>query len=172
MQNEEHPLLGYDFEFLGGLDNSYYFITKNEIVYEVKFKTSGYVFDKLPAIQSHTFEFIIEVIENPKGTAVPFDNMMRNTVAAIILDFFNHDKTVVIYVCDTSDARGMARFRKFNSWFSTHPAAAKFSKHDIGLMEVNETPFFASIITRIDNPLGRQVVWQFLELATQYNQPK
>jgi len=162
----------YKFTFAGGNYNSYFFVTKRGIVYEIKFRASGYIFDTFPEVQDHTFEFIIEIIENPHGEAVPFDNLMRDTIAAIFLDFFKTNQQVVVYICDTSDARGLARFRKFQSWFDTHPESYRFGRYNIGLMEVDGAFFHASPITRADNPLAAQIMTKFNELAIRYQQPK
>jgi hypothetical protein len=168
----ESNLTHYPFRAAGGTYNSYFFVTKRAIVYEVKFRPSGYVFDTFPEVQEHTFEFIIEIIENPLGEAVPFDHLIRDTIAAILIDFFQNRQRVVVYVCDTSDARGLARFRKFQSWFETHPNSYYFSKYNISLLDVDGMTFHASAITRIDNPMASQILMKFNELAIRYRQPK
>ncbi|MFN4145073.1 MAG: DUF6169 family protein [Runella sp.] len=162
----------YKFKFAGGNYNSYFFVTHKGIVYEVKFRESGYIFDNFPEVQEDTFEFLIEIIENPLGKVIPFDNLMRNTIAAILIDFFQNHQRVVVYVCDTSDARGVARFRKFNSWFETHPASRFFGKYNITLMDIDGMVFHASAIMRIDNPSAAQIITKFNELALRYQNPK
>ena len=44
MSNEERQLLGYNYEFLGGIFNSYFFATVGVIIYEVQFKPTPYLF--------------------------------------------------------------------------------------------------------------------------------
>ena len=44
MSEEAHPLSGYNFNFAGGIHNSYLFITLQKITYEILFKPTPYLF--------------------------------------------------------------------------------------------------------------------------------
>jgi hypothetical protein len=44
MPNDE-PINRYEFDWVGGTSNSYFFITDNDIGYEIKFVPSAYLFD-------------------------------------------------------------------------------------------------------------------------------
>lgn len=48
-------------------------------------------------------------ISNPKGTKSPRDHKVRETILAIIEEFFNKNKAALLYICETGD--GMQRMR-------------------------------------------------------------
>lgn len=42
-------------------------------------------------------------ISNPQGTKSPRDQKVRNTILAIIEEFFNKNKAALLYICETGD---------------------------------------------------------------------
>lgn len=174
MQNEELQLFSprYDFSFLGGEDNQYIFLTKNDILYEVRFRPSGYIFKGYDLFENTTFEFAIKVLDNPQNRAVPFDSLIRETIAAIFLHFFERNDRVVVYICDTSDARGMARFRKFNSWYYHYQGDKFFSKFDMPLADIDGKTHFTSLIFKQENPNAVEICTAFMALANSYREHK
>lgn len=78
MPKEEHQLLPkYDFEFIGGKFNSYLFQTQHDIIYEITFKPSGYIFEEHHSFKEKTFEFSIIPIENPNKVNPPLDKSTK-----------------------------------------------------------------------------------------------
>jgi Family of unknown function (DUF6169) len=128
----------YPFDYLGGENNVYFFVTQNNIAYEVKFKPFSYLFkDKL--FSSYTYEFVIEVYSNPTGHTPPFDGLMGVTIAAIFDEFYAlQTESITIYICDTSDSKHWARQRKFSAWFL--PLKMKLIS--------NQTPFWRAKMVR------------------------
>ena len=59
MQKEEPLLSGYDYDFAGGIENSYVFDTKNGVKYEIKFRPTFYLFDEEPILKEQPFELLI-----------------------------------------------------------------------------------------------------------------
>lgn len=108
---------GYEFVFWGGINNTCAFITDHQIVYELKFKPSSYVFGNQPPFTEFAFEFVIEVAENPQPKLPPSDSLISFTIARIFNDFFALKETVVVYICENVDGRARSRNRKFNQWF-------------------------------------------------------
>ena len=77
MPSVERLLSSYDFIFGGGLTNSYFFETRNGVVYEVKFKPSGYIFDGYPDFCDKTFEFVIDLAETPVNQRIVADELIK-----------------------------------------------------------------------------------------------
>lgn len=154
----------YDYEFAGGIFNSYVFQTINGIVYEILFKPSGYIFPKKVTFKEDTFEFSILVTDNPTNKKPPLDKLIPNTIASIFSDFFHKKERIVVYICETSDFRAMARNRKFNQWFDWYKGTS-FIKIDMqmGQDDKGET-YFTSMIIRADNPNIGEVVIEFRNL--------
>ena len=162
MNREALPLSPkYDFAYLGGSFNSYFFQTKQEIVYEVTFKPSGYLFGEHTLLGNNTFEFSILVADNPTGVVPSSDWLIPATISAIFFDFFQQRDQIVIYICDTSDGRASARNRKFNQWFDWYKGST-FLKIDMHLgRDLTGQTYFTAMILRTDHPLLGEVVAAF-----------
>lgn len=164
-QSSQHDVLQkYDYEFAGGIFNSYIFQTTNGIIYEVLFKPSGYIFKEKVTFEEDTFEFSILLTDNPTNKKPPLDKLIPNTIASIFSDFFHKKERIVVYICETSDFRAMARNRKFNQWFEWYKGTS-FIKIDMqmGQDHKGET-YFTSMIIRADNPNIGEVIVAFRNL--------
>lgn len=157
----------YDYEFAGGLFNSYFFVTDNNAAYEIKFKTSSYLFPDEPLFRQNTYEFVIDRLEIANGK-VPPDDRIGFTIAAIFDDFYERQKeSITIYICDTSDSKHWARQRKFSAWFLLFKNDAYFKSEAVLVSEDGEiVPI--SIVLRRDNPHRDQILKAFLRVADGY----
>ncbi len=163
---------GYDFIFPGGVNNTYVFVTDQQIVYELKFKPSSYIFGIQPPFTEFAFEFVIEVAENPLPKLPPPDAGIPPTLVSIFNDFFALNETVVVYVCENIDGHAKARNRKFTQWFEqTKQGKLSFVKFDYRFGTETEF-FYTSLITRIDNPRMADVVTGFQKLSVDYSNPE
>ena len=86
----------------------YEFITDYGIDYTIGFALS----DLLPGVEC--YEFVIINSNNRKSLR---DYKLRETVYALIYEFFSQPDAVMIYLCDTSDGKQEVRQRLFASWF-------------------------------------------------------
>jgi hypothetical protein len=153
----------YDFISFKDENNTYAFVTDQLVVYEVKFKASNYIFNEY----SYTYEFVIEVAENPSSKQPPLDERIPPTISLIFQDFFTLKETVVVYICDDSDSRGRARNRKFNQWFEQYNPLT-FMKLDLAFGTA-EDKYFTTLIMRLDNPNMVEIVSAFQTLSVKYN---
>lgn len=171
MHNEETKSSGYDIVYLGGQNESYIFETQNEIVYEVKFKRSTYLFENDPEISPNTYEFVIEVAQNLAGKRPPLDSKIPQTIANIFHDFFTNHERIIVYICDSSDQKELARNRKFNTWFDNYKGI-DFWKLDTTLQDDDGIVYYTSLIIRKDNPLKLRIIAAFEELPRKYAEEK
>ena len=162
----------YEFISLGGENNTYAFVTEHLIVYEIKFKPSNYIFNESSSFIQNTYEFVIEVAENPSPKRPPLDSRIPITIALIFQDFFTLKETVVVYICDNSDSKGNARNRKFSQWFEQYNPLS-FVKLDFAF-GLDEDKYYTTLIMRIDNPFMSEIVTSFQTLTIKYesNPPK
>jgi hypothetical protein len=158
--NKTNP---YDFISFKDENNTYAFVTDQLVVYEVKFKASNYLFNEY----SYTYEFVIEVAENPSSKQPSLDEHIPSTISLIFQDFFTLKETVVVYICDDSDSRGRARNRKFNQWFEQYNPLT-FMKLDLAFGTA-EDKYFTTLIMRLDNPNMVEIVSAFQTLSVKYN---
>ncbi len=149
--------------FGGGPTNSYFFVTQHGLIYEVKFKPSDYLFADYPTFHDAVFELVIEVAESTSGQRIPPDSLIAATIARIFLEFFQDRNRVIVYICDSSDARESARYRKFNSWFEQFQVNL-FLKVDVHLTDRTST-IYTSLILHRDNPNLSLIIEAFNEIT-------
>ncbi|MFN8358208.1 MAG: DUF6169 family protein [Spirosomataceae bacterium] len=158
----------YEFYFLGGENNIYFFVTQHDIAYEVKLKPFPYLFDSEEIYASYIYEFIIAVYSNPTNHTPPLDKGIAFTIATIFDDFYQRfDKTITVYICDSSDSKQLARQRKFSSWFLSFRNEAYF-KSDAVLISEDGEIVPVSIIFRRDNPYKYQIIQAFERITDGY----
>lgn len=162
----------YSHRFLGGPNHVYSFITVSGVVYEVRFKPTGYIFgevDFAPCV----FEFSLLLVHKPKGPVkIASDLRIPNTVIRIFLYFFEqHSRNVCIYICDSSDLKQNVRKRKFDRWFDDYNNG-DFTKLNEKLVAADGTEFPVSLIMRVDHPQRKEIADAFFELASNLNDEK
>ena len=114
--------------------------------YGVKYTMSFYENDLLPGI--HAYEFVISNVNQRKS---PRDIKLRQSIIALIQEFFRQRKAVLIYICETGDNRQSQRFRLFDSWRRAS-GQERFVSLSMNLTDEEGIPNYAAIITRKDNP--------------------
>lgn len=162
--------LKYEFKFIGGKFNSYFFNTDAGFYYEVVFKPSDYIFEDNELFQGKTFEFSILLNDGPKGKLPPLDDRIPFTIASIFRDFYKlKTDRIIIYICDTADMRSKARYRKFNHWFETY-RGTEFWKSDYQMgADEQGNIYLTSIIFSTKNPDGHYAAAEYVKIMQQYD---
>jgi hypothetical protein len=106
---------------------------------------------------------VIAVADNPTGKRIPADPLTEPTILAIFHDFFRSLEHVIIYICDSSDGREKARFRKFTSWVYKNTDPDLF-KMDAFLPDGDRFTILSGILSK-KNPYFSQFVELFKNLA-------
>lgn len=164
----------YPYFFAGGRDNTSFFETINGIIYDVKFRPSGYLLEsKLDSnISNNVFEFIIEIVYKPENLRPPLDKEVSVTVAHIFNDFFiKNNKTICIYFCDSSDSKQEVRMKKFNQWWYQFKALDYVKIEDVLIDSKNNRYPIAMILSR-SNPYKMEIIEAFLAIAHEENADK
>lgn len=157
----------YDFFYLGGINESYAFVTKNEVYYEAKFKQSNYLFGGLKEFNIDIFEFVIDVAISPKGEKLPSDSKIPETISLLIKDFFNRNsRNAILYICDSSDSRQAARKRKFDKWVE-YFKGEEFIKVDSEIFDGDNNKIYSSLIIKTENPFFSEVIKYFGKLGSE-----
>ncbi len=156
----------YEFDYIGGINNTYAFVSEHGIVYEIKFKPSSYIFGYETMQNEFAFEFVIEVAENITHKTPPLDGTIPPTIAAIFYDFFKLKETIVVYICDDADGKAKVRNRKFNQWFEQYNRLV-FLKFDFVLGTETEH-YFTTMISRFDNPNLPNIIKTFQNINNEY----
>jgi hypothetical protein len=153
----------YDFVLETEQDHVYAFVTAQNVFYEVRFRPSS---DYMPATfvwRDSLFEIIIDVVWAADLNRIPADRAVLATIIAIIVDFFRVNERVVLYICDDSDARQLARKRKFDNWYARF-GSIEYAKMDMLTPTDGPEQFYASFFYRLDNPYRHEIAGAFEQL--------
>lgn len=123
-------------------EGSFMFVTDHGVKYEVSFIVD-YTLDL-----ENIYQFCIDNVENKQQ---PRDVKVRDTVIAIIGEFFKNNHLCMLYICDTSDGRQSARHRIFSLWFS-EAGAKDIYTYLPAHIQVEGIDYFASLILSRQHP--------------------
>jgi hypothetical protein len=162
----------YNYEFVGGKNNSYSIVTSSDVVYEIKFKPSPYL-SKLNDIKEDLiFEFVIEVLYKPENIALTLDKFLAPTINKIFLDFYKtNNDSVTVYICDSSDGKHFVRKRKFDYWFEEFNDRS-FVKFDDVILDKENNEFPISFILKKSNPNFSKICEDFFNAVNENNEDK
>lgn len=164
MESENQRNL-YKYTFVGGEFNSYYFTTIDNVIYEIKFVPSTDLLDAYADIDTDVFEMTISVADNPTGGRIPADPLSAPTIFAIFEDFFLPKRHAIVFICDSSDGRERAQYRKFGIWFYNKTRTTdEVAKIDRTITDGNEYILLSLIMSRRQPQLTR-IIDIFMQLG-------
>ena len=161
----------YEYDFISDETSSYFFKTKFQVFYRIEFKPTGYIFGDEYIWSNYCYEFSIKLSENsPQNT--PLDPLVAETIASIFIDFFKSKENIILYTCDTSDRKHLARVRKFDRWFQQFNQDL-FLKIDNSIADPSQnTTYYNSLIIREDNPYKNEIIEAFEDLIGGFEEDK
>ena len=141
----------------------YEFYTKHGIHYFVDFMEDDFL------MTPNVYQFSI-VNVNHKSS--PRDSDVRDTVIAIVDDFFIQNKSALLYICETSDSRQSMRSRLFASWFEKDCHKNDFVIMTADVTDEEGVTNYAAIIVPLETPNFEQIVSEFKNTITLFkNKP-
>ena len=105
-----------------------------------------------------TYHLVIVNVNHQKS---PSDVKVRDTIIAIIDEFFVENNTTLLYICETGDKKQALRNRLFERWFSTYERKAQYTFVASSLTDDEGIENYAAIIVRNDNPDLSAIVAEF-----------
>ena len=164
--------MAYNFEFIGGINNSYTVLTKSDVVYEIKFKPSNYLLEIEDFQNELVFEFVIEVLYKPENVALTLDKLIGPTLNIIFKKFYeSFQESVTVYICDSSDGKQYVRKRKFDHWFAEFNDNS-FIKLDDIVLDADRNEFPVSFILKKDNRKFYEILDALTNTVSSNNQSK
>lgn len=140
-------------------------MTNSEIRYEVKFVLSTDYFDAYADLEAEIFEMIVSVVDNPPGRRLPADGRIASTIFSIFEHFFLPQRYALVFICDSSDGREQARYRKFSNWFYKRNAhSTDLAKFDRMAIDGDTIIYLSLILSRLHPNLSR-IVDVFMQLG-------
>ena len=112
-------------------------------------------------LSQNSYQLIIANINNHKS---PRDHKVRDTIIAIVDEFFRNNNSTLLYICETGDSKQSMRSRLFEYWFSTYNRKALFTMISSSIVDEEGVVNFATIILRNDNPNLSEIIPCLLKL--------
>ena len=135
-------------------DGFYQIFTDAGVLYSV-----GFMEDDI-LLSQNSYQLIIANINNHKS---PRDHKVRDTIIAIVDEFFRNNNSTLLYICETGDSKQSMRSRLFEYWFSTYNRKALFTMISSSIVDEEGVVNFATIILRNDNPNLSEIIAEFTE---------
>lgn len=129
----------------------YSFYTSSQIPYKIIFSDSTSFFEGT-SVESQIQKVYSLSIEKATIVKEPFDRDVQTTIDCIITHFFEDVEKSLIYMCDNSDEREVARYRKFSIWYKLSSFKEQVVKVDESI-ESEGLTYYTSIIYHKDNAL-------------------
>lgn len=137
--------------------NYFDFSTNSGVRYSIGFDEDG-------LLQSdESYQLIIVNVNNRPS---PRDAKVRDTIIAIIDEFFSKNNVTMLYICETADGKQQMRSRLFQYWFSTYTHKSDFILVNSSVKDAEGIDNYATIILRKDNPNLKDVLSEFADTIT------
>lgn len=131
-----------------------------ESQYGIKFNV-GFAEDYMLLDEGAYQLFISNLSKRPS----PNDPLVKDTVVAIIKEFFSQEPAVILYICDTSDERQAIRNRLFAFWFTHNSHNEEYTMlHET--VVIDDASYYGSLLMRKDHPMHDDIVKEFHDFAT------
>lgn len=140
----------------------YLFETEQHTLYKIEFEEDS------PIGSCDTYQFYIN---NVSHTRTERDIKVKQTVMAILIEFFRVNASVVLYVCDTSDGRQRKRSLLFQRWFQEYEHADLFTVL-FGCIRDDSIDNYVGIIVERSNPKYSLIVADFNETLEMFHTQK
>ncbi len=144
-----------DYKVIAIADDTVEFTTDYGVEYHINFMADYSIWE------DNAYQF---VIINKNKKASPNDEKLKNTLFAIVENFFSENKNILLYICETGDGKQEARSKLFLRWFGNYKNASKYYMQDTEIVNEEESNYAALIIRR-DHPSFDIIVSDFTEMT-------
>ncbi|WP_155949348.1 DUF6169 family protein [Prevotella sp. MA2016] len=143
-------------------DGVFAFDTDYEVCYEIGLSVNTEI------LQMEVCAFDIN---NKNKKPSPNDRKLRDTILAIIEEFFRTNGGVLLYICATGDDMQKYRFRLFLRWFNTYEHRDLYEIRTVEDVMDDNTPNYGAIIVEKTHPDLELILARFDELAAFLKKP-
>lgn len=142
---------------------AYLFTSDSNIDYLVDFTLDNLV------KSDKAYQFVIANVNHKKS---PRDKHLKDTVIAIIEEFFANNNSIILILYSTDDNKQRARCRLFEHWFKTSSCNDLFIMRTSSVIDEYGIENIASVILRKDNPRCAIYIYHFGFKSTSSNDDK
>lgn len=137
-----------------GRGNMYRFYSDEGVHYAVDFLPDEMI------TKGDSHQLVIANLNNKKS---PRDAKVRDSILAIIDEFFRINQSTLLYLCETGDGKQSMRSRLFEYWFNTYKRKTQFTLLTTSIVDDEGIVNFATLIIRNDNPNFLDILSEFSE---------
>lgn len=137
-----------------GSGNMYRFYSDEGVHYAVDFLPDEMI------TKGDSYQLVIANLNNKKS---PRDAKVRDSILAIIDEFFRINQSTLLYLCETGDGKQSMRSRLFEYWFNTYKRKTQFTLLTTSIVDDEGIVNFATLIIRNDNPNFLDILSEFSE---------
>ena len=145
-------------------DGTFRFTTDYSIEFSVAFLDASYHFENLTIPNGNIVEFSFEPLSKPEQ--LPKDGRVSATILKILNSFFGNSQNVLLYVCESTDNKQLARKRTFDRWFDSQKVNS-LEKYDFRFV-VADVEIVGAIILDIRNTEKELLAALFVETYREY----
>ena len=100
------------------------------------------------------------MINNKKS---PRDAKVRDSILAIVDEFFNKNQSTLLYICETGDGKQGMRNRLFDYWFQSYKYKQQFTVLSTSIIDEEGVVNYATLIIKNNHPKLSKVLAEFAE---------
>lgn len=138
------------------------FLTDSSVQYAAGFDKDD---TTMPVTETYQFSII-----NGNHKKSPRDPKVRETIIAIIENFFMENQEVMLYICETGDGKQSMRNRLFEYWFNHYRKHWNIMFLTASITDENGILNYAGIVLRNDHPRLKEIVNEFTTAVTLFNE--
>jgi hypothetical protein len=146
---------------------TYTFNTNTNVNYSLAFKSYSSLFDDTVANGKVTSVYSLNL--DKLSSQITPSSGIRETVEAILIDFFSNPENVLVYICDLVDGKHPQREVLFSKWYNKSPARHYISKSDAKFG--TGSMIFTSILYTNENPNGNLIKSAWEEIQDLFAKP-
>lgn len=140
--------------------NLYKFVSDYGVSFSVGFEKN----DLLESGESYQF-----ALTNYEGKKSPRDPKVRETILAIVEEFFKKNEAALLYICETGDGMQKMRNRLFHFWFGIYGENDNYLFLPQIVYDEEDNENYAALIIRRDNPKFNDLVTEFTNMVILLN---
>lgn len=136
------------------------FTTDSDVHYSIGFELADSI------IGFETYQFYILNLNHQKS---PRDRKLKDTIMAVLYDFFRSNNLAMLYLCETGDEKQSLRNRLFEYWARTSKIQDRVSIVTSCVTDEDGIKNYATLILRIDNPHHSEIISAFTQTVEVLN---
>lgn len=117
----------------------------------------------------HTTESYQFAITNYVNGKSPRDFKVRETVIAVVTEFFAKNQAALLYICETGDGMQKMRNRLFHFWFSLYGENEDYLFLPMTVFDEDDNENYTALIIRRDHPRFNDAVSEYTNTVNVLN---